>query len=102
MNTMFRTRNIINSVINIVLTFVEALLLFRLVLKLFAANEGASFVRWIYQTSEPLLKPFEGMLPTVVESGAVVEMSTLFAIMVYAVVGYLLIAIVDAVYRASK
>jgi len=99
---MFRTRNIINSVINIILTIVEALLLFRLILKLLAANEAAAFVRWIYETSEPLLSPFEGMFPTVVNSGVVVEMSTLFAIMVYALVGYLLIAIVDAIYRASK
>lgn len=102
MNSMFRTHVIINNVINIVLTIVEALLLFRLVLKLLAANESAAFVSWIYKTSAPLLAPFEGMLPTVVESGVVLEMSTLFAIMVYAVVGYLLIAIVDAIYRASK
>jgi|AntRauTorcE11897_2_1112592.scaffolds.fasta_scaffold01759_6 uncharacterized protein YggT (Ycf19 family) len=99
---MFRTRNIIGGIINIILTVVEAFLIFRLVLKLLGANQSAEFVQWIYQTSAPLLVPFEGIFPTVVESGVVVEMSTLFAIMVYAVIGYLLIALVDTVYRASK
>lgn len=99
---MFRTRNIINSVINIILTVVEVFLLFRLLLKLLGANESAVFVQWVYETSAPLLAPFEGMFPTVVESGVVLEMSTLFAIMVYALLGYLLIAIVDTIYHASK
>ncbi|MEX2515207.1 MAG: YggT family protein [Candidatus Paceibacterota bacterium] len=99
---LFRTRNIINSVINIILTIVEGLLLFRLILKLLAADSSAIFTRWIYETSQPLLAPFEGMFPTVVESGIALEMSTLFAIMVYALLGYLLIAIVDTVYNASK
>lgn len=98
---MFRARNIVVGIINIVLTVVEVLLIFRLFLRLLSANENAAFVQWIYETSEPLVRPFEGIFPTVVESGAVVEMSTLFAIMVYAILGYLLVALIDIIYEAG-
>jgi uncharacterized protein YggT (Ycf19 family) len=99
---MFRTRRFITQLINIVFTVVEILLLFRFTLKLLSANQEAAFVRWIYETSQPLLAPFENIFPTVVESGVVIEMSTLFAIMVYAIVSYLLIMLIESVYQASR
>lgn len=98
---MFRTRNILVGVINVVFTIVEIFLLFRLLLRMLAANEQAGFVQWIYETSEPLLAPFEGIFPTVVESGIVIEFSTLFAIVIYALVAYLLIALIDTIYYAA-
>lgn len=98
---MFRTSRFITKSINVVFTIVEVLLLFRFILKLFSANRSAPFVRWMYETSQPLLAPFENIFPTVVESGIVIEMSTLFAIMVYAMVGYLLIMLVDIVDDAA-
>ncbi len=94
---MFRTSRLITKLINVVFTVAEVLLLLRFILKLFTANQSAPFVGWVYETSQPLLVPFENIFPTVVESGIVVEMSTLFAIMVYAIVGYLLIMLVDVV-----
>ena len=99
---MFRTKRIINSIINIIFTIAEAFLLFRFAFKLFAANTSAPFVRWIYDVSQPLLAPFENIFPTVADSGAVIEFSTLFAILIYALLAYLLMALVDTVYEAGR
>ena len=99
---MFRTRNIITSIINFTFTVVGSFLLLRLLLKLLSANPEAAFVRWLYETSEPLLAPFEGMFPTVVEQGIVIEFSTLFAVAFYAIVAYLLVALIDTVYFSLK
>ncbi len=79
---------------------VEILLVFRFVLKLFAANPQAGFVRWIYETTEPLLAPFLLAFPTSsVRGGFTLEFTTLFAIFVYAFVGYLVQELLEVMDR---
>lgn len=75
----------------------------RFVFKLLGANPANDFVDWIYDTSAVLLQPFRGIFPTeVIERTYVLEFSTLFAMVVYAVAGYLLFALVDAVAGGGK
>lgn len=75
----------------IVITIVEFLIGIRILLKLFGASASAEFVRWVYETTDPLLSPFVGMFPTPRLSGVfVLEFSALFALVVYALVGYLI------------
>lgn len=67
----------------------------RLVLKFFAANPAAPFVRWIYETSQTLVHPFLGIFPNPVLSGGfVIEFSTLVALIVYGIIGYLLVELI--------
>lgn len=80
--------SLIRSLTNIIFGFIEGILGIRILLKFFAANPVAPFVEWIYTTSKPLLAPFEGMFPTeTLARGFVIEISTLFALLVYAFVG---------------
>ncbi|HQM16001.1 MAG TPA: YggT family protein [Candidatus Woesebacteria bacterium] len=70
---------------------ISVLLIFRFLLKLMAANPRASFVAWIYDTTGPLLNPFELAFPTPkVSGGFVLEFTTLFAIFTYTFIGYLI------------
>lgn len=86
---MFK-RNLL-TITEIILNIVEALLILRIILKLLGANVAAPFVDWIYRTSSPLLSPFEGMFPTSeLGSGFVLEISALFAVLIYAFLGSLL------------
>ena len=81
---------------NIIIGFIEVLLGLRVVLKLFGANAESSFVSWVYQASYPLLSPFEGIFPTSRFSGSfVIEFSAIFAIILYAVAGYLVEEMID-------
>lgn len=83
--------NTILFLINFVVGIVEALLGVRILLKLLGANPAAPFVNWVYVTSNQLITPFQGMFPSpVLEGGFVLEFSAIFALIVYAFVGYLL------------
>ncbi|MDQ0352149.1 uncharacterized protein YggT (Ycf19 family) [Alkalibacillus filiformis] len=85
----------INHLINIVIGIVQLILGFRIILKLFGASETAPFVEWVYNTSEPLLHPFEGIFPTTVLDGTfVVEFSAIFAFLIYTLIGYFLTSLV--------
>lgn len=93
----------LNYLINLVVGVVEAILGFRFILKLFGANSGAPFVRWIYDMSRPLLQPFAGMFPSPVTDGRyVLEFTTLFAILVYALVAYLLTELLRSLHWAVE
>ncbi|MFP4514485.1 MAG: YggT family protein [Parcubacteria group bacterium] len=89
-------KKILENTVNIVFSLVEVFLLMRFVLKLFGANTSAPFVSWIYETSDPLLYPFRGMFSApVLEDGLIIEFSTLFAVIVYAIVAWILIEIIN-------
>lgn len=76
----------------------------RFILKLFAASASAPFVQWIYSASGSLLEPFRGIFPTAVltTTGSVFEFSTLFAILVYALMGYLVTEFIRWLARSSQ
>jgi uncharacterized protein YggT (Ycf19 family) len=83
------------EVIYLVFGIIDGLLLIRLVLKLLAANPLAGFSKFIYGLTDVFLAPFRNLLPTVGGgSGAVLEMSTVIAVIVYALVGWALVRLV--------
>lgn len=82
---------ILQDLTTFIFGLVELMLLFRFVLKLFAANAAAPFVGWIYENTQPLLQPFLFAFPTPsVQGGYSLEFTTLFAIFVYAFASYLI------------
>lgn len=82
----------------IVIGLVEILLVSRFILKLFAANPQADFVAWIYETTQPLLAPFLLAFPTpTVRGGYTLEFTTLFALFVYAFLGYLIQEVLEMI-----
>lgn len=71
-----------------IITFLIAL---RIILKLLAARTTAPFVTWVYETTSPLLSPFEGMFPSsTIPGGFTLEISALFALLVYSFLGFLI------------
>lgn len=74
------------------LGIIETLLVFRVILKLIAANPGSPFSAFIYNISYPFAYPFLGMVATpVIPNGSVFEWSSLIGMLVYAAVAYGLI-----------
>ncbi len=63
--------------------FIEALLLFRFLLKLLAANPNAGFTEFIYAVSGVFVAPFRFVFRTTQVGGSVFEWSTLLAMLVY-------------------
>jgi uncharacterized protein YggT (Ycf19 family) len=66
----------------------------RFVLKLLAANPDAGFASLIYGLTTPLLAPFTGLLNNPGGGGdSSLEVTTLVAMAVYAMVGWMLVRI---------
>jgi uncharacterized protein YggT (Ycf19 family) len=83
------------EVIYLLFGIVDGLLLIRVVLKLLAANPLAGFSKFIYGLTDVFLAPFRNLLPSVGGgSGAVLEMSTIIAIIVYALIGWAVVRLI--------
>lgn len=71
-----------------ILGLLEALLAFRLVLKLLAANPSAGFSSFIYSISQPFAAPFLNVFKISRVEGNVLEWTTLLAMLVYWLIGF--------------
>jgi uncharacterized protein YggT (Ycf19 family) len=69
---------------------IDGLLIIRLVLKLLGANTSAAFTQWVYNVTDFFNAPFHNLLPTIGSNNSVLEMSVIVAILVYALIGWVL------------
>jgi hypothetical protein len=77
----------------LVFGLIEGLLAIRLVLKLLGANPQAGFTKFVYGLTDFFMAPFHNLVPAVgtgSSSGAVLETSVVIAIIVYALVAWVL------------
>jgi uncharacterized protein YggT (Ycf19 family) len=99
----FNPVHFLNLLINFILNLIEGLLMLRIILKLFGASTRAPFVTWVYETTQPLLGPFLGMFPSpLLTGGFIIEFSSLFALIVYAFVGYLAVELVNTLFKSDE
>ena len=75
-------------IVYLVFGILEALLVIRFILKLLAANPDAGFSNFIYTITQPFVSFFQGVFPDAVTRGSILEVSTLLAILVYALVAW--------------
>lgn len=86
------------NLLNVFVAIVEGFLALRFALKLFGANDNVGFVNWVYEMSGVLLEPFRGIFPArVFENQYVLEFSTLFAMLMYALLALLIVALINFV-----
>lgn len=82
--------------------FIEMVLAIRLVLRLFGANAQAGFAQLIYGATAPLVAPFQGLFGTVQSEGNVLESATLVALIVYALVAWLIVKLASLAFGESR
>lgn len=91
----FDTRYYLEKAVNFFVGLVVAILGLRILFRLFDANPNSGFVQWIYDTSDVLMAPFRGIFPPApIERGVVLDVSAIFAAIMYAIIGFLLLALV--------
>lgn len=76
---------------------IDVALAFRFALELLGANAAAGFTQFVYGITAGLMAPFEAVFGTLRAEGAVFDWSVLLAIAVYSVVGWGIVALIDAV-----
>lgn len=74
-----------------VLGILEALLAFRFVLHLLAANPNAGFTNFIYAITYPFVAPFQAVFGATKVAGSVFEWTTILAMFVYWLVAWAII-----------
>lgn len=95
------TRRPIEIILTRIVWFLTGLidvgLAFRFALELLGANAAAGFTQFVYGITASLMSPFEAVFGTLRAEGAVFDWSVLLAIAVYSVVGWGIVALIDAV-----
>jgi uncharacterized membrane protein len=84
----------VTRLIYLILGVLEALLGIRFVLKLIAANPASGFGNFIYGITAPFLAPFSGLLATPQTDGMILEVTTLVAMLIYALVFWGLVYVI--------
>ena len=101
--TALDERNLkIKRLIYWVLGFLEVLFAFRLLFKLMGANPGSTFVSFIYAVSQVFVMPFAGIFRSTaaqgIETRAVLEPGTIIAMIVYALIAWGIVRLIE-IYR---
>jgi hypothetical protein len=78
----------ITQLIWLFLGILEALIALRIGLKLIGANPASPIVAMIYGVTYLFLFPFEGMVATPTAGSMVLELSSLFAMVIYALIAW--------------
>ncbi|HSH31601.1 MAG TPA: hypothetical protein VK963_02950 [Candidatus Saccharimonadales bacterium] len=87
-----------SQIVWLIVGIIETLLALRLLLRLLSASTASGFVGFIYTLSRPLVNPFFGIFNLQIENELPgLEIATLFAMLVYALAGYLIVAAIRAV-----
>ena len=73
---------------------VEGLIAIRFVLKALGANPSAGFAQFIYGITSPLVAPFVGLFGNPSSQGSVLELNSIVALIVYALLAWLLAKLV--------
>jgi YggT family protein len=73
---------------------VEGLIIIRLILKALGANPSAGFSQFIYGITAPLIAPFVGLFNNPTYQNSVLELSSIVALIVYALLAWLLAKLV--------
>ncbi len=86
------------QVIWYILGVIEVLLAFRILLKALAANPTSGFTSFIYALSDPFALPFAGIFGIVASrSGNIIEWSTFVAMLVYALIAYGIVKLIQLI-----
>lgn len=95
---IFRTYQIVWYI----LAVIEVILGFRMTLKALGASPLSGFTDLIYAISNPLALPFSGILSSTISGNSILEWSTIIAAIVYALIAYGLIYIMQIVKPVSQ
>jgi len=80
----------VTQLIYLIFGIIEGLIAIRFVLKALGANPNAGFAEFIYGITYPLILPFIGLFGNPQAQGSILETNSLVALIVYALLGWLL------------
>ena len=92
----------LSGAFSVILGIVIALIVIRVILKALAASTAAAFTHFVYNVTGPLVAPFQGIFVTPTTSkGSIFELSSLVAIVVYALIAWAIVRLIDIAGRRT-
>jgi hypothetical protein len=88
----------IARIVYFVLGVIEVILLLRLIFRLLGANESSDFVMFLYNLSHIFVGPFNGIFNDQALGRSVFEISTLVAMIVYALIAWGIVALGNLIF----
>ncbi len=82
--------------------FLEILVGLRVLLKLLAANPGNGFVNFIYNLSGVFVNPFQGIVQNVTSGSSILEINSLIAMLIFALIAWGVLKLVWLVLRVTE
>jgi uncharacterized membrane protein len=79
------------QLVYLIFGLIEGLIAIRFVLKALGANATAGFAQFIYGITNPLVAPFYGLFGNPAAQGSVLEVHSLVALIVYALLAWLIV-----------
>lgn len=92
----------IRRVIFYVLDVILLILMLRFVLRALGADPSGGFTNFMYNLSWPLVAPFQGIAAAVRVEGGMFEWSSLVAMAVYSLVGYVIVRLFRIIATSNK
>jgi hypothetical protein len=92
----------VTGLIQFGVSFLNILLLMRLVLDLLDASPLHPFASLIYLTSEPFLSVFEGLTRAPAFRAVALELNTIIAVMVYSLLGWIAIRLIRILFASPS
>ena len=86
----------VTSVVTLIFTVFEVLLLLRFIFKLAGANANQALIAFLYRITEPLTRPFQGIFPEP-QAPIALDIPALLAIVFLFLIGALIVALVRAI-----
>lgn len=84
----------LSALIGLLFGILEGLIGIRILLKLIAANPANEFARFVYDITAIFLAPFRGLTATPAAGGVVLEISSIIAMIIYALAAWAIIQLV--------
>jgi len=92
----------ISKFIWLVFGVVEVLIVFRLILQAIGANAGSGFVDFIYSITQIFVLPFQAIVPNITYTGGVIEIASIFALVVYPLLGWIIVRAFRIIFSDTK
>jgi hypothetical protein len=88
--------------ISLLFGIVEALIALRFILKALAANPASPFAGFLYGVTAPLVAPFVGLFATPTFGGSVIELHSIVALVVYALLAWAICKLVWLLFGETR
>ena len=85
------------NILSVVFNIIQFLLALRLILVFLGASASAPLVAWFYDVSGRLIAPFSGIFPDISLGFFVLELSTICAMIGYAIIAWILFRILSLI-----